>query len=219
MYLSAVAVSELQFELDPKASPGRVVSLQLSVSGQRVWLPGGSPNGCTVPSHYLVQAVCGQMLVYLDEKPCETSEASSGKCEVIWRRDDAGKLVLTERVSGVFTSTGDGIADPMCTLQNCAKDGVVQVLLGKHILPLVGEFTDLPCAALDDIPTPSSPCLSPTPPSPSSTSSPCLSPTPSQGAKTKTKSLFRTKTKQQSRSRSRTLNRATAKIASYDKPK
>ena len=62
---------------------------------------------------------------------------------MIWRRDDAGKLVLTERVSGVFTSTGDGIADPMCTLQNCAKDGVVQVLLGKHILPLVGEFTDI----------------------------------------------------------------------------
>jgi hypothetical protein len=206
MYLSAVAVSELQFELDPKASPGRVVSLQLSVSGQRVWLPGGSPNGCTVPSHYLVQAVCGQMLVYLDEKPCETSEASSGKCEVIWRRDDAGKLVLTERVSGVFTSTGDGIADPMCTLQNCAKDGVVQVLLGKHILPLVGEFTALPCAALDDIPTPSSP-------------SPCLSPMPFRGANTKTTSLFRTKTRQQSRSRSRTLNRATAKTASYDKPK
>ena len=206
MYLSAVAVSELQFELDPKASPGRVVSLQLSVSGQRVWLPGGSPNGCTVPSHYLVQAVCGQMLVYLDEKPCETSEASSGKCEVIWRRDDAGKLVLTERVSGVFTSTGDGIADPMCTLQNCAKDGVVQVLLGKHILPLVGEFTALPCAALDDIPTLSSP-------------SPSLSPMPIRGANTKTTSLFRTKTRQQSRSRSRTLNRATAKTASYDKPK
>jgi len=206
MYLSAVAVSELQFELDPKASPGRVVSLQLSVSGQRVWLPGGSPNGCTVPSHYLVQAVCGQMLVYLDEKPCEISEASSGKCEVIWRRDDAGKLVLTERVSGVFTSTGDGIADPMCTLQNCAKDGVVQVLLGKHILPLVGEFTDLPCAALDDIPTLSSP-------------SPSLSPMPIRGANTKTTSLFRTKTRQQSRSRSRTLNRATAKTASYDKPK
>ena len=150
MYLSAAAVSKLQFELDPQ--PGRVVSLQLSVSGQRVWLPGGSPNGCTVPSHYLVQAVCGEMLVYLDEKPCETSEGSSGKCEVIWRRDDAGKLVLTECVSGVLTSTGDGIADPMCPLQNCAKDGVVQVLLGKHILTTCQRIRHS-----NDVPTPSSP--------------------------------------------------------------
>ena len=78
MYLSAVAVSELQFELDPKASPGRVVSLQLSVSGQRVWLPGGTWDGCTVLSHHLVGAVCGEKLVYVDEKPCETSEGRQG---------------------------------------------------------------------------------------------------------------------------------------------
>ena len=188
MCLSAAALSQLQRELGPRPATRRVVSLHLAISGQSVWLPGGSPNGWTVPSHFLVQEVCWQKLVYVDEKPCETSEASSGKCEVIWRRDDAGKLVLTERVSGVFTSTGDGIADPMCTLQNCAKDGVVQVLLGKHILPLVGEFTALPCAALDDIPTLSSP-------------SPSLSPMPIRGANTKTTSLFRTKTRQQSRSR------------------
>ena len=204
MCLSAAALSQLQRELGPRPATRRVVSLHLAISGQSVWLPGGSPNGWTVPSHFLVQEVCWQKLVYVDEKPCETSDGSSGKCEVIWRRDDDGKLVLAESVSGVFTSTGDLLADPRCPLQNCAKEGVVKVLLGEQILPLVGEDNALPCAALDDIPTPSSPCLSPT---------------PSQGAKTKTKSLFRTKTKQQSRSRSRRLNRATAKTASFGKPK
>ena len=145
--LSAAGVANLQGQLDSKTLR---VSLQLAASGRRVCLPGSSTaaNGWTVPAHCLVQNVTApQQLLHLERQP----NGSYAIC-----RDDEGEAVFTQPVSGVLTPAGD-IADPKCPLLHCAKEGVVQVLIGEEIVPFAVSCADVPCADVDGISTPSTP--------------------------------------------------------------
>ena len=109
------------------------------VSGRALVLPpfNQSPHLCTMPVGYLVQDVCGHLVLYVDEVPNPNTPAHGTLSEQYVR-----SLVLDEHgcpessrapVSAVLMRCGR-VAPQSWKLGRCMTDGVVSVMLGPDVL-------------------------------------------------------------------------------------